>query len=195
MSAKYSKTAADYLTWDQNLNLIRWLHDDGQYKISLLISLGSFLGLRISDLLGLTWGDILEKDEFSLQENKTGKTREIKINDQLQRHIKDCHEQIKPRNLTDHIFTSQKGSVYSIQRVNVIFKNLKRKYNLQINNFSTHSMRKAFGRAIFQKSGTNAELALVKLSQLFNHSNVGVTKRYLGISKEELMETYDLLSF
>lgn len=56
-------------------------------------------------------------------------------------------------------------------------------------------MRKTFGREIFQKSGTNAELALVKLSQLFNHSNVGVTKRYLGISKEELMETYDLLGF
>jgi len=46
MSKKYSNTTADYLTWDQNLNLIRKLFDDREYKISLLIAVGSFWGLR-----------------------------------------------------------------------------------------------------------------------------------------------------
>ena len=55
MSAKYSNTTADYLTWDQNLNLIRKLFDDREYKISLLIAVGSFWGLRISDILKLNW--------------------------------------------------------------------------------------------------------------------------------------------
>lgn len=195
MSKKYSNTTADYLSWDQTLNLIRRLFDDGNYKISLLISLGSFWGLRISDLLRLKWEDVLEKDNFVLIEKKTGKTREIKINDQLQRHINDCYKMIKPYREQEFIFTSQKGSVYSIQRINVIFKDLKRKYNLNVQNFSTHSLRKSFGREIFNKSGVNAELALVKLSELFNHSNVATTKRYLGINREELMQTYDLLGF
>lgn len=195
MSKKYSQTTADYLSWDQNLNLIRRLYDDQNFKMSLLISCGTFWGLRISDLLKLKWQDILEKEEFLLQESKTGKTREIKINQQLQRHIIECYQQIKPINGDQYIFTSQKGSVYSIQRINVIFKDIKRKYNLQVKNFSTHSMRKTFGREIFNKSGVNAELALVKLSQLFNHSNVVVTKRYLGISREEMLETYNLLGF
>ena len=144
---------------------------------------------------GLKWEDILEKDEFTLQEKKTGKSREIRINKQLQRHITDCYMQIQPRKLEDHVFTSQKGTVYSIQRINVIFKEIKMKYDLQIGNYSTHSMRKAFGRETFRKSGTQAELALVKLSQLFNHSNVGVTRRYIGINREELLDTYDLLGF
>lgn len=195
MSAKYSQTTADYLSWDQNLNLIRKLYDEDNFRISLLISVGSFLGLRISDILGLKWEDILDKDEFTLQEKKTKKVRVIKINGQLQLHIKDCYHQIQPRNMEEHIFISQKGSIYSIQRINVIFKEIKKKYNLEINNFSTHSMRKSFGREVFRKSGTQAELALVKLSQLFNHSNISVTRRYLGISKEELLETYDLLGF
>jgi integrase len=195
MSKKYSNTTSDYLSWDQTLNLIRRLFDDGNYKISLLISIGSFFGLRISDLLRLKWEDVLKKDSLVLVEKKTGKTREIKINDQLQRHITDCYDKIKPYKEKEFIFTSQKGSVYSVQRINVIFKDLKRKYNLNVKNFSTHSMRKSFGREIFNKSGTNAELALVKLSELFNHSNVATTKRYLGISKEELMKTYDLLEF
>ena len=41
----------------------------------------------------------------------------------------------------------------------------------------------------------NAELALVKLMELFNHSSVAITKRYLGLRQEELLNTYDCLSF
>lgn len=67
MSAKYSRTTADYLTWDQNLNLIRKTYDDENFKISLLISVGSFLGMRISDILSLRWEDILDKDDFVLK--------------------------------------------------------------------------------------------------------------------------------
>ena len=45
------------------------------------------------------------------------------------------------------------------------------------------------------ESSENAELALVKLMELFNHSSVTITKRYLGLRQEELLNTYDCLSF
>ena len=41
----------------------------------------------------------------------------------------------------------------------------------------------------------NSELALVKLMELFNHSSVAITKRYLGLRQEEILETYDCLTF
>ena len=41
----------------------------------------------------------------------------------------------------------------------------------------------------------NSELALVKLMELFNHSSVSITKRYLGLRQEEILEAYDMLSF
>jgi integrase len=195
MSAKFSTTTADFLEWNQSMNLIRNLYNDGNYKMSLLISFGSFWGLRISDILSLKYAQIKNHDEFTIIEKKTGKTREIKINSQLKRHIEDCYEKIKPRTLDEFIFTSQKGSVYSIQRINVILKDLKVKYNLKIRNFSSHSLRKCFGREIFNRSAENAELAIVKLSQLFNHSNPSITRRYLGITQQELLNTYDVLSF
>jgi integrase len=195
MSKKLSITTADYLEWNQAMNLIRNLYNDGNYKMSLLIACGSFWGIRISDLLAIKWVQVYNKDEFSITEKKTRKNREIKINAQLKRHISDCYEKINPRTFEEFIFTSQKGSVYSIQRINVILKDLKVRYNLKIKNFSSHSLRKCFGREIFNRSAENAELALVKLSQLFNHSNPAVTRRYLGISQKELMETYDVLSF
>ena len=195
MSAKYSNTTADHLEWSQAMNLVRNLYNDGNYRISLLIACGSFWGLRISDILSLKWNQVHNLDEFELIEMKTKKVREIKINPQLKQHIKDCYDQIRPRSMEEHIFTSQKGTVYSIQRINVILKDLRTRYNLKIKNFSTHSLRKCFGREIFNRSDSNAELALIKLSELFNHSNPAITKRYLGISKQELLDTYDVLSF
>ena len=195
MSKKFSTTTADHLEWNQSMNLIRNLYNDGDFKMSLIIAFGSFWGLRISDILKLKYAQVYNQDELIIIEQKTGKTREIKINTQLKKHISDCYLKLKPRSLDEFIFTSQKNSVYSIQRINVLLKEMKTKYKLNIKNFSSHSLRKCFGREIFNRSGSNAELALVKLSSLFNHSNPSITRRYLGIAKEELMQTYDILGF
>lgn len=195
MSLKFQNTTADYLEWGSNILLISKLFQDQNYKFSLLIALGSFFGVRISDLLNLKWSDILNTDTLSIIEKKTKKQRTIRINDQLKKHIVSCYKQMQPLSPNDNIFTSQKASVYSVQRINVVFKEIRVKYNLKIKNFSTHSMRKTFGRQVYNNAGSNAELALVKLSELFNHSDVRTTRKYLGLRSEELMEAYDLLSF
>ncbi len=195
MSLKFQNTTADYLEWDSNILLISKLFQDQNYKFSLLIALGSFFGIRISDLLNLKWSDILNTDILTIIEKKTKKQRAIKINEQLKKHILTCHKEIKPLSPNDYIFTSPKNTVYSVQRINVVFKEIRVKYNLKIKNFSTHSMRKTFGRQVYNNAGSNAELALVKLSELFNHSDVRTTRKYLGLRTEELMEAYDLLSF
>lgn len=191
MSKKFQNTTADYLEWDSNILLISKLYQDQNYKFSLLVALGSFFGLRISDLLSLKFCDILNADILTIIEKKTKKQRTIKINDQLKKHILACYKEIKPHSTNDFIFTSQKGGVYSVQRINVVFKEIRVKYNLKIKNFSTHSMRKTFGRQVYNNAGSNAELALVKLSELFNHSDVRTTRKYLGLRSEELMEAYD----
>lgn len=56
-------------------------------------------------------------------------------------------------------------------------------------------MRKTFGRKVFESAGENANMALMRLPELFNHSYVSVIKIYLGIREKELLETYDLLDF
>ena len=195
MSLKYSQTTSDYLQWGEAINLIRSLSKDRDYKMSLLIAIGCFWGLRISDILSLRWNQILNVDEFSIIEHKTGKQRTIRINQQLKRHITNCYKQINPIGINAPILVSQKGTVYTIQRINIILKEIKAKYKLSDKNFSCHSLRKTFGRQVYNQNSDNAELALVKLMELFNHSNVAITKRYLGLRQEELLNTYDCLSF
>ena len=195
MSLKYTTTTADYLIWSDAMNLIRKLAKDGNYKMSLLIALGCFTGLRISDILALTWEQILSKEEFTITEKKTGKRRTLRLNPQLQQHIQECHEHIQPLKDTSYILTSQKGTVFTIQRINVILKEIKKKYRLKVKNFSCHSLRKTFGRQVYNMNSENSELALVKLMELFNHSSIAITKRYLGLRQEEILETYDCLTF
>ena len=195
MSLKYSNTTADYLEWNQAMNLIRSLFRDEEYKMSLLISIGCFWGLRISDILALRWNQILNTDEFTIIERKTGKSRTIRINSQLKKHILECYQKIEPIGVNAPILVSQKGTIYTIQRINVILKEVKVRYKLNIKNFSCHSLRKTFGRQVYNQNSDNAELALVKLMELFNHSSVGITKRYLGLRQEELLNTYESLSF
>ena len=195
MSLKYSTTTADYLVWSDAMNLIRKLAKDENYKMSLLIALGCFTGLRISDILALRWEQILSTEEFSIIEKKTGKKRVLRLNSQLQQHIQECYEHIQPIGLKAPILVSQKGTVFSIQRINVILKEIKRKYRVKVKNFSCHSLRKTFGRQVYNMNSENSELALVKLMELFNHSSLAITKRYLGLRQEEILETYDCLTF
>ena len=195
MSLKYSTTTADFLVWSDAMNLIRKLAKDGNYKMSLLIALGCFTGLRISDILALRWNQILYAEEFTIIEKKTGKQRTLRLNPQLQKHIQECYGQIKPIGIKAPILVSQKGTVFTVQAINRILKVIKKKYRLKIKNFSCHSLRKTFGRQVYTMNDNNAELALVKLMELFNHSNVAITKRYLGLRQEEILQTYDCLSF
>ncbi len=195
MALKNSYTTSDRLDWDVATNLVRRLYRDKQYRLSLLVGCGIFFGLRISDLRQLTWAMLLNGDKFVLREKKTGKRREVSINKQFQQHIRECAEALNITNMEQPCFLSHKKRVFSTQRINVLLKEIKAKYRLNIEHFSTHTFRKTFGYRIFSISGDNADVALIKLMELFNHSNVAITKRYLGIRQEELAECYSMLSF
>ena len=82
------------MDWDTMLSLVRKLYRDGDYRMSLLIGCGCFFGLRISDILTLTWSMILDGDKFTIYEKKTGKRRVVKVNKGFQKHVKQCYDTI-----------------------------------------------------------------------------------------------------
>ena len=72
-----------------------------------------------------------------------------------------------------------------VSRVSVsrVFKDAGELLGLTIN---THSMRKSRGMAMY-KDGVPVE----KIAKVLNHSNTTSTLRYLGITQEEVLKTYD----
>lgn len=199
MSVKYKNSTADVLNWTDALYLINRLERDGNYTIALFVAVSIFFGTRVSDTLSLKWCDLLNEDlsikgEVELTEKKTKKFRKITINQDLGKLIKSCYANIKPITLDKHLFISQKKSVFTIQRMNTILKKKKVEYNINIKNFSCHSLRKCFGSELYRR-GEKSEYMLVKLSMIFNHSSTAITRRYIGISDVEIANSYDLLSF
>ena len=196
MSLRNQHTTADYIEWDEAMNLVRRLYRDENYRMSLLLGCGCFFGLRFSDLRQLNWGQVLSKEgSFAINEIKTGKRREIKINKGFQQHIRDCWKALGSSDPSQPCFLSKFGTVLTSQMVNRHLKMIKTVYQVRVKNLSTHSFRKTFGRRVVEMAGADSEMALIKLSEIFNHASPMVTRRYLGLRQEEIQEVYDGLTF
>jgi hypothetical protein len=176
-----------------NLTLQLWSISRAFATKSLYICGNCHITIKLSNRSGYV---VLQKDSCFLRSVANCHPTSLKHNISFQKQLnRECYQQIKPSLVDKKIFISQKESACSVQRINVIFKSIKSLYILWVEDYSIHSMRKAFGWEVFPRSGTHAELSLMKLSQLFNHSSVLVTRRYLGITRDELLQTYDVLSF
>ena len=197
MSQKHTYTTADYITWDTATNLVRKLFRNGNYRMSLFIGCGIFFGLRVSDLLTLSWNQILSGDEFVIFEKKTDKRRVIRINEGFKAHIADCYQALGIKDINEPCFLNRYGSVLSLQMINRNFKAIKVKYQLKIENFSTHSLRKTWARQVYENENSQGrgDMALLKLSEIMNHSCPSITRRYIGLRQQELGEVYDSLQF
>ena len=196
MSNLGQNTTTTYIEWNDFISLITRLEKDENYKFCLLVSIGVFTGLRISDLLTLTYSDLLSNETFTLKEMKTKKQRSIKVNKDLKEIINRIVSKSKITDLNQLIFINKYGTK-SIDKsyVNVKLKELVKKYRIKIDgNVSTHTFRKTLGRRVMEVNNYSNE-SLVLLMELFGHSSMSITKRYLGIREQEIHNVYDSLTF
>ena len=179
MSLKGSKTTADFLPWNDMLLLSQKLLRNKDYNFALLIATGCYTGLRISDLKALKWSQM--QNPLLVKEHKTAKERIIHLNDELLGFLEQIRSETRPE---------QEALLFplSLQYTNRKLKHIAKEYELDIR-FSTHTFRKTFGRRIWAKNNYS-EKALIILGQIFNHSSLITTKRYLGIRDKEIEDVY-----
>ena len=195
MAKKNQLTKSDYLPMEDYKKLLYLLHKDRQYLWELYARLAFCTALRVSDILSLTWSDILHKGSLTKSEKKTGKVRKIPFNLNIQTRIEELYMLLKRPNPNELIFKSKfTGTSISPQYLNRIMKEWKIKYKLNIENFSTHTFRKTFGRYVYDTSENKSE-ALLLLNRIFNHSSVEITKVYICIRKDEINSIFDSIRF
>jgi site-specific recombinase XerD len=181
---------SDYIEYDVCLNRgMKLLNDDKKCIIGFYIIFSINAGTRISDTLRIKHSD-LHGEKIILKEKKTKKVREITLNNVVKRAYKKLTEKLDEINFkydeNDFVFVSQKGTVYRTQSINVILKKIFNSKQLQI---SSHSLRKSFSRKIYENMN-RSEYALVLLSDILSHSNLAVTRRYLGLRSEVIKNVY-----
>ena len=155
----------------------------------LIFEFGLNSGLRISDILRLKVNQVWD-DYISIRAQKTGKLKKFPVNENLRVLIK---KYLKTRKLkcTDFLFKSTKYfGLCTVNRssVNRAFKRAAKNAGITCH-ISTHTMRKTFGYHYYKRTKD-----LVLLQKIFNHSSTHITLRYIGITQDQINDSYKALN-
>ena len=111
METTKNKTS-QYLTKIEINDWLNWLKKNNKWRYYLLVKLGISTLLRYSDLNRLCWNDLLDKEILFLNEKKTNKKREIRIERDIQETIKYVFNRLND-GYTDKLFPYHINSVNS----------------------------------------------------------------------------------
>jgi integrase len=175
------------------------LRGQRRYRDLLLLVVGINSALRISDLLQLRIGHFIEdhkrvRQRFWIKEQKRNKRHEVIINrsirEALGEYLKAYHSVTEEPN--NFVFFNTKTNGYSapIKRGQAwkFIVSICKEVGLR-GNYGTHSLRKTWGYHA-RMNGVDLALIMHKL----NHESIAYTKRYLGITDDELLEVSQRLN-
>ena len=181
-----------HLPWEELTELIENMKEDNN-RLHLLATIQSLLGLRISDVLNLTWKD-LSSDSLIITEGKTKKTRKMRVTKALQNAVDEEFSKNYYARRTDKIFMNKAGTgVISISYVNRALKKAFKKYEVDAEQVSTHLFRKSFCYKILEDNNFS-DKAIFTISSMLNHSNIKTTMGYLLLHEREENLMYESLS-
>jgi integrase len=155
----------------------------------LLFIMGINTALRISDLLSLTVGDVMDDEgqilkTVELKERKTRKTRRFPLNESVRNALSDYLAERQCRNASEPLFPSQKGGSLGRNHAWRIMNAAGKSAGLE--NIGAHSLRKTFAYHVYKM--TDGDIGLVQ--KLLNHSAATITLRYIGIDRERMDKAF-----
>ena len=161
----------------------------GQIRNYVLLVFGLYTALRISDILRLTWNDVYDftnkrvRSSINIIEKKTRKQKTIALNSKIisALTIYAAIAAQSGRFLIENRIT--KKAISRIQAYRII-RNAAEALAFQ-NRVSCHSLRKTFGYFAW-KGGVSPAIIM----EIYNHSSLAVTRRYLGVTQEEKDAVY-----
>lgn len=138
--------------------------------------LGINTGLRISDILKLKVGEVRGKTTAIIIEEKNQKERKLFLSSIQNEIIQYCEDMADE----DYLFPSKKGDkpISTTQAYRVLAKVADW---LGRDDIGTHTMRKTFGYHYYKRTKD-----IATLMEIFNHSAPHITKRYIGITDDEI---------
>ena len=161
----------------------------GQLRNHVLIVLGIYTALRISDLLRLRWDDVYDfqnnriRETVCVVEKKTRKAKIIALNKAVVKAL----ALFASRNARSGRFLIEnprtRRAISRIQAYRLI-RGAAEALRFQTR-VSCHSLRKTFGYHAW-KSGASPAVIM----EIYNHSSPAITRRYLGVTQDDKNEVY-----
>ncbi len=169
------------------LAIKRNLKEEGNSRNYLLFVMGINTALRISDLLAIKVGDIIDKkgyikDYLHIKEQKTGRNTRIYINELVKQALENYFDSTKAMDPDSYLFKSERSNK-PLDRVRVwmMIQEWIKEAGLEGERYGTHSLRKTWGY-----QARNQGVSIEQISEKLGHKSVTITKRYIGINQEEI---------
>ncbi len=155
-----------------------------------LFTIGINSALRISDLLKLKIGDVVDDnmkpiDKISIREQKTQKSKDFPLGKTSIKALREYLATRKNCKPEEPLFPSRKGGV-PMTRVQAyrIIRDAARAVGIT-ERIGSHTLRKTFGYHAYRQG---SDLTLVQ--KLLNHSSPKDTLAYIGITQDDLDNVY-----
>jgi len=169
--------------------LAQYYFNKGQLRNYALIVIGVHTALRISDLLRLRWDDVYDFNNNRVCRSVTiieGKTRKSKTF-ALNRDAVQALTLLAMQELCQGAFIIENpktGKAISRIQAYRLIRAASEALEFQ-SRVSCHSLRKTFGYHAW-KNG--ASLAVIM--EIYNHSSLNITRRYLGVTQDDKDSVY-----
>lgn len=169
----------------KKLDTMRQLLGAKSKRDALLFTLGINSALRISDLLKLTVGDVLDgkgkiKDYIEVRETKTSKAKRFPLTPKVKKAITEYMKEREDATEDEPLFLSKKGGSITRQHAWHVINEAAEGVGIS-DNIGTHTLRKTWAYHAY-KAGV--DIALIQ--QALNHSAPSVTLRYIGITQDDI---------
>lgn len=179
--------------------------NNDQYRIALrnkmLFIIGINIGIRASDLRTLKYSfffneDGSRKDFYKIQPKKTRKQKKfvtLYFNDAVWSMLDMYLSKFPYKSLNDYLFFSRVGDEpIEVNTLRRVVKSTAKEAGIA-HNVGSHSLRKTFGYWVWHNA-KDKEKMLVILSQIYNHSDVSTTRKYIGLTNDEMEDTFNSLN-
>ncbi|MDR3294337.1 MAG: tyrosine-type recombinase/integrase [Clostridiales Family XIII bacterium] len=161
--------------------------EKNQPRNHVLVVLAVHTALRVGDLLRLTWDDVYDfrknrvRKTVCVTEQKTGKPKTVALHEAVAGALGlFAGSARKGRFLIENPRTGK--AISRIQAYRLIRAAAE---ELGMGRVSCHSLRKTFGYFAW-KSGS----PLAVIMEVYNHSSLAVTRRYLGVAQDDKNKLY-----
>lgn len=173
-----------------------------------MVQLGLYTGFRISELLSLRVGDVVQDGRVLERivverKNMKGKqqSRDVKLNERARAALRMWLPELyawRDNGPDLYLFQSNRGGRITRRQAGRIITQLAQELSMPPK-VATHSLRKTFAGAIYQRGldtwRQGEELPIRVAMKALGHKSVDATESYLGLDVRQVDEAVDALDF